>query len=135
MKTLHLGRTAADDEIPSLPTNSHSVHVDKFKLASVIKQMNNGAAPGPSGLSMDMLSLLCSNDNCLTGLTWIISDMINGYLRDSTKQYFLSNQLVGIVKPNGQLRPISMNKTFFKLACCYALNTIDETIQLKPKHD
>ena len=58
--------------------------------------MNNGAAPGPSGLSMDTLSLLCSNDNCLTGLTWIISDMINGYLPDNTKQYLLSSQLIGI---------------------------------------
>ena len=74
---------------------------------------------------MDMLSLLCSNDNCLTGLTWIISDMINGYLPNSTKQYFLSSQLIGIVKPNGQLRPISMSETLFKLACCYALNTIE----------
>lgn len=125
MQQLHPHRNSTDAAIPPIPSNSHPVLVEPTRVASLVKQLNNGSASGPSGLSFEMLSLLVNDNTCLTGIARIVDDCVNGRLTQQFKPYLLSSQLIGIAKPNGGLRPIAMNECIMKLASCYALSTVD----------
>jgi hypothetical protein len=87
---------------------------DDEGLVKIICQMANGAAPGPSGWTAEMVRVLTEDADCLTGLAMLIQDITNGALPDSVKPFLLSSILIGIDKNAGaSVRPIAFFLLFF----------------------
>src|SRR3954466_15453287 len=99
LRSLH---PACSTDLPSLPHNAPHIIIDaSAHIISTVKRMMNGAAPGPSGWTADMVYILTQDIDCLNGLTHIIRDITNGTLPDSVKPYLLASTLVGVDKANG----------------------------------
>ena len=57
--------------------------VDTEALAKTISQrLKNGAAPGPSGWTGELIAPLVDDPECLDGLGALVADIINGDLDD-----------------------------------------------------
>src|SRR5271156_511338 len=71
----------ADPPLTMIPADEH--------LVKAINRMSNGAAPGSSGWTVEMLVTLTKDQDCLNGLALFLQDIINGNLPDSIKPFLL----------------------------------------------
>ena len=102
-------------------------------LVKAIKRMSNGAAPGSSGWTVEMLVTLTKDQDCLNGLALFLQDIINGNLPDSIKPFLLQSTLIGLEKNNGaSIRPIAIGEIFYRVAATLALQTIRDSIAAIP---
>ena len=104
--------------LPVLSADVPSVVVgDDEGLVKIICQMANGAAPGPSGWTAEMVRVLTEDADCFTGLAMLIQDISNGALPDSVKPFLLPSILIGIDKNAGaSVRPIAIGEIFYRIA-------------------
>jgi hypothetical protein len=103
---------------------------DKEKIKEIVlKELANGAAPGRSGWTGDLLKALVYDDDCLEGLVALVVAIANGEIGGKVKRLLLSSLLIGLPKPNGGTRPIAMGEIFYKLAGAYMLHLVREQIQ------
>ena len=114
--------------LPTCPHDAPTVlNVDKEVIKDiVIKELANGAAPGRSGWTGDLLKALVYDEQCLAGLTTLTMAIVNGELKGRAKTLLLSSVLIGLPKPNGGTRPIAMGEIFYKLAGAYMLRLVKE---------
>ena len=75
LKSLH---PTGPKVLPVAPDAPPLQRVDTDELAKIIGKMANGAAPGRSGWTGDLLRALIHDDECLQGLGYVIADVING---------------------------------------------------------
>ena len=76
--------------------------VDTEALAKTISQwLKNGAAPGPSGWTGELIAPLVDDPECLDGLGALVADIINGDLDDHSRALIMSSLLIAGSKPNG----------------------------------
>lgn len=108
---------------PPLPDHSPTIHVNSHSLSKTIRNMRRGAAPGPSGWTIELIRPLLDNANCLDGLTSLIELIINGKLPDAARSLMVSSYLFAGSKPTG-VRPIAIGETFYKIAATYASNSL-----------
>ena len=102
-------------------------HPDEDRaFCQFIRRLSNGSAPGLSGWTGDMLTVLLSSRDCKRGLARLICDINNGTLPESAKQYLLPSHLIGIPKSNGSIRPISMGEVFYRAAALYGISQVTE---------
>ena len=103
--------------------------VDLDALASIVRSsLANGAAPGGSGWTGDLLKALIGDQDCLHGLASLTRDIINGALTGRSRELLLSSVLIAARKSNGGLRPIAMGEAFYKLSCLYMLSVVRKDI-------
>jgi hypothetical protein len=112
-----------DPKSPSpLPPNS-----DLLKLIS--SRLRNGASPGPSGWTGELIATIAEDTNCLAGIAALTQDILNGRLDERAKPYILGSYLITVPKKNGSLRPIAIGEAFYKLAGLFGLAPLDENIR------
>jgi len=105
-----------------------AVHCDPKALGPILKLQRNGSAPGPSGWSGDLLSLLGHDDTCLQSLSVLVQDIMNGLVPDAIRPHLLACKLIGIPKPNNGVRPIAMAEPLVKLSLHYASSRTNNAI-------
>lgn len=108
--------------LPRLPADSPTAviqHTDKA-FRKLIKDADNGSAPGLSGWTAHMVRVVMDDDDCARGLSKLITDISNGNVPPECKQYILSNKLVALPKVTGGIRPISIGEIFYRIAALRA---------------
>jgi hypothetical protein len=67
-------------------------HKTNGPLFSAIMSQANGAAPGPSGWTGDMLKVLAYDQQCLQYLAVLVQDIHKGALPSEAKPYILASE-------------------------------------------
>ena len=113
------------------PDNPQFVPVipDEEFVALIRSKLANGASPGPSGWTGDLLLHLTEDEECLRGIAAITEDIRNGVLSDADKDFILGSRLVAIPKGHDAVRPIAIGGAFYKLACLHALAPLTAAIR------
>ena len=134
IEKLRLLHPTATEVMAPLPHNRavDLIAVDEVKLFRLIKVVNNGSAPGPSGWSGSHLKLIseCESEEAKSGLTLMVKDIANGVFGGATQQRLLASVLIPVTyldKP-GKVRPIAMGEVFVKLASHYVMSLIEADI-------
>ena len=127
LKNLH---PQGPSSLPSCPADAPKViTVDKDLIRDIIsREMANGAAPGRSGWTGDLLKAIIPDAECLEGIVTLTALIINGEIGGEAKDHLLTSILVGISKPNGGVRPIAVGEVFYKLAALYALKAVKKDL-------
>ena len=127
LKRLH---PAGPTSLPRCPTDAPKIiAVDKDLIRDIIsREMANGAAPGRSGWTGDLLKAIAPDSECLEGIVTLTALIINGEIEGEAKKQLLTSILVGISKPNGGVRPIAVGEVFYKLAALYALKAVKKDL-------
>ena len=114
--------------LPPRPRNSaRTLNIDKDSLRDIIsRDLANGAAPGRSGWSGDMIRAVAQDEECMDGISALTLAILNGELEGKAKTALLASILIGLKKPGGGTRPIAIGETFYKLAAVYAIKTVEE---------
>jgi hypothetical protein len=86
----------------------------------------NGAAPGPNAWTEELLKDLMQNSVFASNFAAMITDLANSRVHPSVRERLCACDLVGIPKPDGGTRPITLGDTFIKIATRVALKA-DET--------
>jgi len=108
--------------IPSLSADAPPILLDcNDPLLLKILRENNDAGAGPSGWCGNMISCLVKDNVCLTGLTVLLKDIINGNFTPQQREYLTASRLVVFHKNSGGLRPIAIGEVFYRLAARYIL--------------
>ena len=124
IELLHSLHPESSGPAPALPVEAPTVQqVDQAALARLVRSsLPNGAAPGGSGWTGDLLKALVDDHDCLSGLAILVMDIINGKLLGRSRELLLSSILVAVGKSGGGRRPIAMGEAFYKLSCLYVLS-------------
>jgi hypothetical protein len=118
-------------ELPPPPPHSPPNQVDKVKLGKIIRtRLANGSAPGPSGWTGELLSVLSHSEDCLDGLTHIIQDMTNNRLEPHARDLLTQSRLFAIPKSASDPtpRPLAIAEPLLKLANLYQLDGLQESL-------
>jgi len=84
--------------------------VDKLELYKLVKdRLCNGAAPGYSGWTGELVFALIGDEECLDGLCVLIEDIINGNLTAAERDYIIPSSSLPARKGKGSpgVRPIA----------------------------
>src|SRR5438874_1736718 len=98
------------------------------QLMDIVKRMANGTAPGPSGMSGDVIKALCEDEAIFAAVGDIVLHIINGQLSGDAAIAVLQGKLIGIVKNDGGIRPICISEVIPKFASAYAMALGGEAI-------
>ena len=118
-------------DLPPPPPHSPPNQVDKVKLGKIIRtRLANGSAPGPSGWTGELLSVLSHSEDCLDGLMHIIQDMTNNRLEPHARDLLTQSRLFAIPKSasDDTPRPLAIAEPLLKLANLYQLDGLQESL-------
>ena len=129
LHSLHSLHPPPSGPVPPLPAEAPLIQqVDLVVLARLVRTtLANGAAPGGSGWTGDLIKALIDDHDCLIGLGILVKDIINGTLNGIARELLVSCVLCAVGKPSGGSRPIAMGEAFYKLSCLYALSLVGPT--------
>jgi hypothetical protein len=103
--------------------------VDGLDLYKLVKdRLCNGAAPGYTGWTGELILALIDDQECLDGLCVLIEDIINGGLTAAERDYIIPSSSLPAKKGDSGLRPIAMREAFYKLAGHYCLSLVSEDV-------
>ena len=92
-----------------LPCNApYSVIASNDDLKKLVRRLNNGAAPGPSGWTMQMLMPYLRKPEILRAVATLLTDIANGKIAGRACEALLASRLIAIPKAGDRLRPIAM---------------------------
>ena len=117
--------------LPACPRDAPGVVPEEADILRTIRRMANGASPGPSGWTADLLLPLLSDPSCRKAICAIITDIRNDNLQGTAKQLLLASMLIGIPKPDGGTRPIAMGEVFYRIAATMAVHEVARDIGAK----
>ena len=109
---------------PSNPSPSPSHHISLEDLKRLVKQLNNGSAPGLSGWTFNFLLHLLRDNECAQAVQTIIDQIMNGRLSPVSRDLITSYSLILIKKQKPGHRPIAIGEIFLRIASRYLLNTV-----------
>jgi len=100
-------------------------HEENGDLLKTISHSANGASPGPSGWTGEMLLCLARDPECLKYLSVLCTNIHNGFIPSQTKPYILSSKLVPFEKnEKGDLRPISIGEIIYRVVASRAIQQV-----------
>ena len=122
LKQLH---PACPSTLPLCPADAPEVVVDPEWMVSEMAASDTGAAPGPSGWSSNMLSVLAQDTHCVTALSLIIQCIVNNKMPPAVRLLLTTSSLVSLVKDDyGGRRPLAVGEMLYRLAARYALFSV-----------
>ena len=86
--------------------------------------MDTGSAPGVTGWTGNMLSVLSNDDDCRRYLAVLCQTIINNRIPDKIRELLLTSILIPIPKDNGGIRPIAIGEMIMRCASSYAMSQI-----------
>jgi len=107
------------------------IQVEPSALKKLVeRKLNNGSAPGCSGINGHHFKILVQDEECCESLADLLTDILKGtvYTSPECKACFLASHLVALSKPKGGIRPIAIGEAIYKLAGHYAISLIDKEL-------
>ena len=111
--------------IPPLPKEAPKIVVTEDEVKRAVKNIDQGAAPGLSGLNGTILRALVEQDSCRPGLTALVQDIVNGEVTPDLRDHLLICRLIPILKSfksnqgvftDVEWRPVACGEAILKLA-------------------
>ena len=126
LRQLHPSRPPAfaDPPFPVPPP----IMLDSEKLMTILKRSATGASPGPSGWTAEHLLILFCDKPCAEALTAVVSDICNGFLPSSARDWLLGSKLIAIPKLDNGVRPISIGEALYRLASAYLSDLVSPSL-------
>ena len=128
-----LGLHPRSDKLPRhAPSDIHNPKVGTIpskELLEAVSQLANGASPGPSGLTVELIKLLVEDIVCRTALCKIVRDIINNDIEDSYRRRLVRCRIVGLPKPDDGVRPIAVGEALLKVAQHVVFNRYRRSIR------
>ena len=87
---------------------------------------DDGAAPGPSGWTSDLILPLITDQRCQNGIAVLLMLIINGEGSGRLKHMLLAGRGLPTYKPNHKIRPITMPEVWYKIAGKLNLKQVDQ---------
>ncbi|KAL0221644.1 hypothetical protein RCL1_001498 [Eukaryota sp. TZLM3-RCL] len=113
---------------PSKPNNLSywSVNpINEEEVTKAILRLPSGKAPGPSGISFDLLkSVVRQNSLIIADLVVFFNNLIS--LKIKPPQEFTASRLIALTKPNGKLRPIAVGESLYRLLSGIVFNRVGD---------
>jgi hypothetical protein len=128
MRSLH----PPGDPAPPIPPESHdvSVVIGEEDVKRVVKRMCDGAAPGPTGWTAELLAIAIEHSTINSRvITSMISDIANKRVCPNTIKMLTRSFGIPIPKPNRGVRPLALGELFVKIASKIVLESEMETIK------
>jgi hypothetical protein len=121
-----------------LPPPAHAVNTiaDEKQVKIIVRKfIANGAAPGVSGWTGEMLAVIVDDEECLRGLTQIVSDALSGQLLREVQMRLVVKRGIPLRKNSNAVRPVTIDEALLKLIERYGMETFSPasafpTIQL-----
>jgi len=120
-------RSPLDSKFPSLPDNAPIIKVTPGRVKACFKALNKDAAPGCSAQTVSMLQIVFDDPEGRDFICCVLAKIINGELKD-TRDLILSSRLIAIAKPNGDVRPVAVGETLYKLAAAFVTYPLKEAL-------
>lgn len=119
LRALH---PAAPPQTAPPPDDAPTVwEIEDNVLTSALLHLCDGAAPGPSGWSAELVRPLLLDAVCRAGFAALIRDIHNGTPTPAMSRLLLACRLLAIQKPLGGHRPIAIGELFYKWTAVVAL--------------
>ncbi len=96
-------------------------------LDRAVHKVNNGASPGPDGLTGAMLAVLWEDEVCRMGITRLVQAICNATIPEAAKPYLLASNLIAL-RNGASVRPIAVGSIFYRLAAVFILERNMEAI-------
>jgi hypothetical protein len=97
---------------PGMHTPDLGITVDDVRKAAKA----TGAAPGPNGLTDEIIAVLLQDNICAKAITAMITDIVNNDIAPSIRERLTRCRLVALPKPDGSVRPVAIGDTLMKIA-------------------
>ena len=114
-----------NQDIPSLPDNIDDITtIDSEDILFInhMKSLDTGSAPGVSGWTGNMLSILSADVDCRKYFAHFVCEIINANLPRKVANLLLTSLLIGIPKDGKPgTRPIAIGEIFLRFATSFAL--------------
>ena len=124
LKQLH---PPAGSPVSLCPDNAPVLYISGKDLNQHFRAFNdNGAAPGPSGWTGDLIQPLLSNNRCLDPIAMLLMLIINGEAKGQLQHMLQAMRGVPLAKPQStKVRPIDMGEVWVKVAGRIAMKQVD----------
>src|SRR4051812_31274406 len=107
----------ASDPLPPVPAIAVLCSAPTADVESALKRgVACGAAPGPTGWTGEMLSVLSRNAFCLEAITRIVNWFNHERMSERLRRVMKCARTLPIAKDGGGIRPIAMCEAIYKLA-------------------
>jgi len=117
----------ATTPLPPLPAAAPThVVVDMKTVRRISQRMCDGASPGVSGWTHELLHVLLDEDVCAEGISALILDIGNGDISVTTDAGVWLRCAVEVLvpKPDGGVRPLAIGEAIKKLAEAYFMSLV-----------
>ena len=101
------------------------ITVEKDVLYQIIRESCNGAAPGPSGWTPELLLPLVKDKRTGEDLCILFRHIIQKDVSNVVRSLLTASRLIPIPKKNGTIRPIAVPEAFLKIAGKYVLRHLN----------
>ncbi|KAL0226259.1 hypothetical protein P9112_013583 [Eukaryota sp. TZLM1-RC] len=113
---LNLDKPSASQFWKQNPLSEEEVETAIFRLPS-------GKAPGPSGITFDMLKSVCrQNSFIMKDLCSFFQDVLT--MKIVPPKELSASRLVALTKPNGKVRPIAIGEAIYRLMSSVIFNRV-----------
>ncbi|KAL0216963.1 hypothetical protein RCL1_007446 [Eukaryota sp. TZLM3-RCL] len=99
--------------------------INEEEVTEAILRLPSGKAPGPSGISFDLLkSVVRQNSPIIADLVVFVNNL-NSLIIKPPKE-FTASRLIALTKPNGKLRPIAVGESLYRLLSGIVFNRVGD---------
>ena len=115
-EALHAKHPVDSSAIPPCPPHAPSVIVDPELILQILTRAANGRKGGPSGWTAELMLALWPDPACSSALTLLIQLICNDQLDPHSRRLLTSSILLGLAKPNRDVRPLAIGEEFLRTA-------------------
>jgi hypothetical protein len=117
-----------EDPIVTQPRPIFAVHFEVEHIKQVLQQCSNGAAPGPTGWTEELLLDAMADEHAAAEIAALITDIANAHVDANLRDRLIKSKLIGLPKPDGGVRPIAMGEVLLKAATRLAMDACKDDI-------
>ena len=131
---LHPPQDESHGPFPTIPHDAPPTRLVAVasQLLKSARKLNTGRAPGPTGITMQHLVFLLSNETTAPLVANLICLINRGVLTGEGKTMLLASRLLAI-KNGPKIRPVAVGETIYRLAAHYAISQIGNLSKLFPR--
>ena len=104
------------------------VSLGQASVKEVVRKAQNGASPGPSGWTAELLNVALKNPTFAKEFTSLMKDILNGDISERAAELLRMSRLVALPKPDAGIRPIAMGEVIVAMAARIAMMHVSEDL-------
>ena len=102
--------------------------VEGGRLVALLRECDDGSAPGPSGLTAAHLLALASDPACLAGLVALIQNLLGGVATRAAVDLINAAVSIAAAKEGNRVRPLAVPEIIYRSTMLYAIDSAGPAI-------